>query len=64
MTLKRVERALADLKSSGLVTLSQPRKRLPDGAWKAPGRRQSYLPPPIRDLRPGPQAEKRTRQGQ
>ena len=34
MTLKRVERALADLKTSGLVTLSQPRKRLPDGAWK------------------------------
>jgi len=34
MTLKRVERALADLKASGLVTLSQPRKRLPDGAWK------------------------------
>jgi len=30
MTLKRVERALADLKTSGLVT----RKRLPDGAWK------------------------------
>jgi len=34
MTLKRVERALADLKTSGLVTLSQPRKRLPDGSWK------------------------------
>ena len=34
MTLKRVERALADLKTSGLVTLSQPRKRLPDGSWQ------------------------------
>ena len=34
MTLKRVERALADLKASGLVTLAQPRKRLPDGSWK------------------------------
>ena len=34
MTLKRVERALADLKTSGLVTLSQPRKRLPGGSWK------------------------------
>jgi len=34
MTLKRVERALADLKTSGLVTIAQPRKRLPDGSWK------------------------------
>ena len=35
MTLKRVERALADLKTSGLVTIAQPRKRLPDGYWKS-----------------------------
>ena len=34
MTLKRVERAMADLKTTGLVTLAQPRKRLPDGSWK------------------------------
>jgi len=34
LTLKRVERALADLKASGLVTLSQPRKRRPDGSWQ------------------------------
>jgi len=34
MTLKRVERALADLKTAGLVTLAQPRQRRPDGSWK------------------------------
>ena len=34
MTLKRVERAMADLKAAGLVTVAQPRKRLPDGSWK------------------------------
>jgi len=34
MALKRVERALADLKAAGMVTVSQPRKRLPDGSWK------------------------------
>ena len=34
MTLKRVERALADLKAAGLVTIAQPRKRLSDGSWK------------------------------
>jgi len=34
MTLKRAERALADLKTSGLVTLAQPRQRRSDGSWK------------------------------
>ena len=34
MAPKRVERALADLKAAGLVTIVQPRKRLPDGSWK------------------------------
>lgn len=34
MTLKRVERALKDLKSAGLVTVSQPRLLKSDGAWK------------------------------
>ena len=34
MTLKRVERALADLKAAGLVTIAQPRKRRPDGSWQ------------------------------
>ena len=34
MGLKRTERALADLKAAGLVTVAQPRKRLPDGSWK------------------------------
>mgnify|MGYP000136659613 FL=1 len=34
MAPKRVERALGDLKAAGLVTIAQPRKRLPDGSWK------------------------------
>jgi hypothetical protein len=34
MALKRVDRALADLKTAGLITLSQPRQLLPDGSWK------------------------------
>ena len=34
MAPKRVERALADLKAARLVTIAQPRKRLPDGSWK------------------------------
>ena len=34
MPLRRAERALADLKAAGLVTIAQPRKRLPDGSWK------------------------------
>ena len=34
MNLKRVERAMGDLKAAGLVTVAQPRKRLPDGSWK------------------------------
>lgn len=34
MTLKRVERALSDLKAAGLLTVSQPRQLLPDGSWK------------------------------
>ena len=34
MNLKRAERALGDLKAAGLVTITQPRKRLPDGSWK------------------------------
>lgn len=34
MDLKRVERALSDLKSAGIITVSQPRKLLPDGQWK------------------------------
>jgi len=34
MARKRAERALADLKASGLVTLSQPRTQQPDGSWK------------------------------
>ena len=34
MTQRRTERAMADLKAAGLVTISQPRKRLPDGSWK------------------------------
>jgi len=34
MAPKRVERALADLKAAGLMTVAQPRKRLPDGSWK------------------------------
>ena len=34
MALRRAERALADLKAAGLVTIAQPRKRLPDGSWK------------------------------
>ena len=34
MPLRRAERALADLKATGLVTTAQPRKRLPDGSWK------------------------------
>ncbi len=34
MTLKRVERALHDLKAAGLVTVSQPRQLRPDGSWK------------------------------
>ena len=34
MALRRVERAMADLKAAGLVTIAQPRKRLPDGSWK------------------------------
>jgi len=34
MAPRRAERALADLKAAGLVTIAQPRKRLPDGSWK------------------------------
>jgi len=34
MTLKRAERALADLKTAGLVTIAQARQRRPDGSWK------------------------------
>ena len=34
MTLRRAERALADLKAAGLVTIAQPRERLPDGSWR------------------------------
>ena len=34
MTLRRAERALADLRTSGLVTIAQARKPLPDGSWK------------------------------
>lgn len=34
MTLKRVERALADLKGAGLLTISQPRELKADGAWR------------------------------
>ena len=34
MAQRRAERALADLKAAGLVTIAQPRKRLPDGSWK------------------------------
>ena len=34
MTLKRVERALGDLKAAGLVTVTERRKLLPDGTWK------------------------------
>jgi len=34
MALRRAERALADLKAAGLVTIAQARKRLPDGSWK------------------------------
>ncbi len=34
MTLKRVERALSDLKAAGIVTVSQPRQLLPNGSWK------------------------------
>lgn len=34
MTRKRAERALADLKTAGLVTIAQPRKQRPDGSWK------------------------------
>ncbi len=33
MTLKRCERAIADLKAAGLLTVSQPRQLLPDGRW-------------------------------
>jgi len=51
---------LADLKASGLVTIAQPRKRLPDGSWKVLAAVKAIS----RHLRPGPQAEKRTRQGQ
>jgi hypothetical protein len=35
MTLKRVERALKDLKSSGIITVSQFRQLLPNGSWKS-----------------------------
>lgn len=34
MTLKRVERALADLKAAGLLTVSQPRQLTKDGSWR------------------------------
>ena len=34
MAPRRAERALADLKAAGLVTISQPRKRLPGGSWR------------------------------
>ncbi len=34
MSLKRVERALRDLKAANLLTVSQPRQLLPDGSWK------------------------------
>lgn len=34
MSLKRVERALADLRAAGIITISQPRQLLPDGSWK------------------------------
>jgi len=34
MAPRRAERALADLKTAGLVTIAQARKRLPDGSWK------------------------------
>jgi len=34
MTLKRVERALKDLKAAGLITVSQPRELKPDGTWR------------------------------
>ena len=34
MASRRTERALADLKTAGLVTLAQPRERLPDGSWR------------------------------
>jgi len=34
MTRKRAERALADLKAAGLVTVAQARKPLLDGSWK------------------------------
>ena len=34
MALRRTERAMADLKAAGLVTIAQPRERLPDGSWK------------------------------
>ena len=34
MAPRRAERALADLKAAGIVTIAQPRKRLPDGSWK------------------------------
>lgn len=33
MTLKRCERAIADLKAAGLLTVSQPRQLLQDGRW-------------------------------
>lgn len=34
MTLKRVERALADLKKAGLITVAQQRELKEDGTWK------------------------------
>jgi hypothetical protein len=34
MGQKRVERALSDLKAAGIVTVSQPRQKLPDGSYK------------------------------
>jgi DNA-binding transcriptional ArsR family regulator len=34
MNQKRVERALSDLKKAGIVTVSQPREKLPDGSFK------------------------------
>ena len=34
MASRRAERAMADLKTAGLVTLAQPREPLPDGSWR------------------------------
>ena len=34
MSLKRVERAIKDLKAAGLLTVAQPRQLQPDGTWR------------------------------